>query len=226
MKLLKGMFFFVLMPGFLVQETFGLNLSSGVRVGGPSQSYYVTLLTFGPFRPILGLDFWGGSFKVSYDYRYEENYYGDRLVDDTRLESEGSLRLFMPRAGIKYFRGQKDALKSYVLAEGFIVIPTVSFEATVNGEKEELKDEDRKRIKDGLDFIGITLAVGTEYFFSDQFSIGGEFGMNWLLWDYSDSDSDSYYGSSDYNWTSTTKYDAKAKLGGSFARMTLNYYFE
>lgn len=201
------------------------NISSGVRIGGPTQSYYIGFVKFGSIHPILGLDYWGGSIKVDFDYHYEENYYGDQYVDDDELSSEGSLRLFMPRVGIKYFRAPKIDLKAYFLVEGFLVIPTVDFETTVDGEIEKLDDEDKDRIKDALDFIGLTFGLGTEYYFSNQFSIGGEFGINWLLWNWSDEDSDSYYESSNYNWSEEYKYELKATLSGSYARMTLNYYF-
>ena len=202
-----------------------LSISSGVRIGGPSQSYYIGVAGFGPIRPIIGVDYWGGNIEFDYTRHYEENIYGDRWESDDELRAEGVLRLIMPRVGIKYFRAPKRDLKSYLLAEGFIVIPTVEFKTTSDGETDELEKEDKDRIKDALDFIGFTLGLGTEYYFSDQFSIGGEFGINWLLWDFKDEDSDKYYDSADYNWSEEYKYDLKGRLSGGFARMTLNYYF-
>lgn len=201
-----------------------LNISSGVRIGGPTQSYYIGVAKLGPIQPIVGVNYWAGNVGFDFKSHYEETYYGDYYEDDDAFKGEGVLRLIMPRVGIKYFRAPKRDLKSYLLAEGFIVIPTVEFKTTRDGKTEKLEKDDKKRIKDALDFIGFTLGLGTEYYFSDQFSIGGEFGINWLLWNYSDEYSDSY-DSPNYDWTDESKYDLKASLSGAFARMSLNYYF-
>ena len=198
--------------------------SFGVRIGGPTQSYYVGFFEFGSIKPIVGLDYFSGSINVDYTYHYEENYNGDRNVDDDESSVDGSLRLFIPRVGVKYFRAPKKDLISYLLAEGFIVVPTVSFETMVDGETETLDKDDEARIKDALDFIGITLGLGTEYYFSDQFSIGGEAGINWLLWDFKEEYSDSYE-SPNYSWSEKSKLEIKATLSGVYARMSINFFF-
>ena len=142
--------------------------SMGVRVGGPTQSYFVNFGQFGSIQPIVGIDYWGGSINVKSDYHYEEYGYGNPNTDDDELTVRGSLRLIMPRVGIKYYQTPKQDLKSYLLLEGFMVIPLVNFETTSDGETNELDDDEKETIMDALDFMGITVGVGTEYYFSQQ----------------------------------------------------------
>ncbi|MCK5330431.1 MAG: hypothetical protein KAK01_03410 [Candidatus Marinimicrobia bacterium] len=198
--------------------------SFGVRVGGPTQSYYLGIMDFGFIKPIFGLDYYEGTINIEMDYHYEEYDGGNTYTDDDELTVKGSLRLFMPRAGLKFFQQQKKDLRSYILTEAFMVVPIVNFESKVDGETDELKDKDKDRIKDAVDYMGLTIGVGTEYYFSDQFSIGGEAGFNMLLWNWSDEYSDSeddYY----YSWSEEYKFDVKARLSGSYGRMSINFYF-
>ena len=199
--------------------------SMSVRVGGPAQSYFIGFKPFGAFSPTFGVDYWGGSFSVEADYFRKEYYYGDQDTDFDDLSANGSIRLIMPRIGVKYFSDPNINLNSYVLLEGYIVIPMVNLEATTNGESFDLEDDDKERIKDGLDLMGLTLGFGTEYNFSHQFSIGGEFGLNWVLWNYNDEISDSSDDGDNYSWEESYMFKAKAGLGGGFSRMTLNFYF-
>jgi len=72
-----------------------------------------------------------------------------------------------------------------------------------------------------------TIGYGTEYFFTDQFSIGGEFGVNIVLWKWSDEFTfeNGYDEGDDYYEIDRTSINAKANVGSSFSRMTLNFYF-
>ncbi len=212
-------YFLAMSMGIVAAQT-----SFGVRVGGPTQSYYIGIIDFGFIKPIFGLDYYGGSIKFDLDYHYEEYDGGDTYTDDDEMTVEASLRLFMPRVGLKLFQPRKKDLRSYLLTEAFLVIPIINFESKVDGETDELKNKDKDRIKDAIDYIGLTIGVGTEYYFSDQFSIGGEAGFNMLLWNWSDeySDSDDDY---DYSWSEEYKFDIKARLGGSYGRMSINFYF-
>ena len=196
--------------------------SMGVRVGGPVQSYYIGIGQSGSI--LVGVDYWGGSIKLDSDYHYEEDYYGDQYTDDDEITVDGNLRLIMPRIGFKYYQAPKQDIKSYLLVEGFMVIPLVNFETTESGETYELEDDEKDMVKDALDFMGLTVGVGSEYYFSQQFSIGAEFGLNLVLWNYSDK----YYdtgGDGDYSWEESYKYEASAELSGGFARMTVNFHF-
>lgn len=200
--------------------------SMGVRIGGPTQSYYLNVFKFGAIQPMVGMDYWGGSFNYELDEKYTETDYGETYSSEDHLSAKGSLHLFMPRLGIKYYRSTTKNIKSYFLAEGFIVIPIVNFESTSNGKKEELDEDEKKQIQDALDLIGLTFGFGNEYYFSDQFSIGAEFGLNVVLWNFSDEYSDEYHSNySDYSWEESSKLEVKAGLGGGFARMTINFHY-
>ena len=198
--------------------------SMSIRIGGPTQSYFIGLKPFGTFSPTFGIDYWGGSFNVETDYFRKEYNYDDQDTNFDELSANGSLRLIMPRIGVKYFKAPNNNLNSYLMLEGFIVIPIVKMESTSNGESFDLEDDDKERIKDGLDLMGLTLGFGTEFYFSHQFSIGGEFGLNWILWNFNDEFTDNYDGYN-YSWEESYTYKAKAGIGGGFSRMTLNFYF-
>lgn len=202
--------------------------SMGVRIGGPTQSFYVGLLKLGSIHTFAGMDYSGFSINIEGSNYFESGDDGDdgdpEEIVYSDLEAKANIRLFMPRAGIKFNFSGKNNLKSYLLGEMFLVFPSVNAEATDDGDKIELSDDDKDRIKDVLDLMGITIGYGTEYFFSDQFSIGGEFGINIVLWNWSEEFTyeDYYDGEYEINRTSI---DAKANVGSSFSRMTLNFYF-
>tara|TARA_B100000315_G_scaffold136882_1_gene126135 strand:- start:2717 stop:3373 length:657 start_codon:yes stop_codon:yes gene_type:complete len=195
--------------------------SMGVRIGGPTESFHVGLLKLGSIHTLVGMDYSGFSLNLD-SKNIEEN---DGETSESTMEVKAYLRLFMPHAGVKFFFSEKDQLKSYLLGEMFLVFPSVHAETTENGDTEELDPDTRNQIKDALDLMGITIGYGTEYYFGDQFSLGGEFGINFILWNWSDEFTYDYYDDGYNSETETTEFEAKAKIGSSFARMTLNFYF-
>jgi hypothetical protein len=78
----------------------------------------------------------------------------------------------------------------------------------------ELTREDEEDIKDALDVLGLTAGWGAEYFFSPQFSLGGEASLNWIFHDVD------YRG--EYGESST---QTKTTLTASLVRLTFNFYF-
>ena len=70
-----------------------------------------------------------------------------------------------------------------------------------------------KDIVSNIKLWSFQLAVGSEYFFSDNFSIGGEFGVRMLT--------------AGYNKDIETgvNLDVSAGLSSTYTTLTLNYYF-
>ncbi len=64
----------------------------------------------------------------------------------------------------------------------------------------KLTKDDKKMIKDALDFVGLKAGFGAEYFFNEHVSIGGEFGLRLLFYKYQDegTDEDIYDGGVGY----------------------------
>ena len=121
---------------------------------------------------------------------------------------------------------QNENLRTYLIADVFIIKPSLSGEVEFDGEKEEIEDDEVDIFKDVFDLVGYSVGFGTEYFFSEQFSVGGEFGVNAILWDFEDGweeESDDGY---NYTWKESVTNEASAKLFGTYARMSLNFYLK
>ena len=82
-----------LMMSFLLMlfiSNLAAQTSFGVRVGGPTQSYYIGIIDLGFIKPIFGLDYYGGAINIDSDYHYEENDYGYLNSDDVELTAKGA----------------------------------------------------------------------------------------------------------------------------------------
>jgi hypothetical protein len=93
----------------------------------------------------------------------------------------------------------------YITGGALVSLPTVS--GRTKGEEydwnydgtlddyykwdEKLSDDEKESFKDALDFFGVNLGIGAEYFLSPKVSIGGEFGVRLLYNQIEDKGSDS-----------------------------------
>lgn len=145
----------------------------------------------------------GGLSYVRVTSKFEEH---DSYDDYSRSEI---VRLVMPKVGGRWYGAPVGNLKHYAVAEAFYVIPFVSGER--DGKK--LTSEEKKELRDLFDIFGLSLGYGSEYYFSNQFSVGGELLMNWAYWDYDEDDDD---------WS----YESSLFLGATLARATFNFYFK
>lgn len=129
----------------------------------------------------------------------------------TKSKSDGdksdlAVRLFLPRVGVRLVTAQVENLRAYFALEGFLLFPLITGSET---------DRVKENIKDGLDLLGLTIGYGAEYFFSSQFSLGGELSMNWVRWD------EDFQSEFD-DFSSETR----VILGATLTRVTLNFYFK
>jgi hypothetical protein len=204
-------------------------------------------------RPYFGADmYWlGVSLKdESTDY-YENHYsagesYGSRQTTRETLNAHGFL--LIPHFGAKlYFKQGAGDTPVNVYGRGgmFFSIPSVNMKGErveeewlyENGaqtdhdqRKEDLKlsDSDRKLANDILSFWGFDFALGAEYCFSPKFSVGGEYGLRFLLnsivWkDKSESSwGDENYGGSD---GSSWKEELDATFRMTYSAINLTYRF-
>ena len=144
--------------------------------------------------PTLGLAYFSASTKFRDEY--------DGEVD----EGKSAIRIFIPKAGFRRYSGRSENLTSYVALEGWLLLPFIS--------DEDLTTRQKTNTKDALDLLGLTVGYGAEYFFSPQFSLGGEVSMNWIHWDYKPE-----------RESASSTYEVRAILGATLSRVTLNYYF-
>ena len=124
--------------------------------------------------------------------------------------------------GAKYFFIEKNSIKGYLVGE--VWKPITSGSIKVDGEENETV----KKFFDGLSLWGFNFGFGTEYFFSENFSLGGEFGIRFLLVS-SETEDKSVYSYTGYGYTatetSTSKVNADIGLSLTYSLLTLNYYF-
>jgi hypothetical protein len=153
-----------------------------------------------------------------YTYGYELNPYSDKY--------EASLNIYSPTIGIKLLLGGPEKVDAYLTAS--VSKPIISGKASSNG-----KEEDVQKYLDNLSVWGYQFGFGGEYFFSDNFSLGGEFGLRFFSTKYSQENTNTesvYVGSSqtgfhDQEVETKDKIDLGLNLGITYSLLTLNYYF-
>ena len=133
---------------------------------------------------------------------------------DNDTESMG-IHLFIPRVGLRTplkVSNAESSLKRYAFADVFKVLPVF----TGSSAKELQEDFDDQKL------YGLIAGSGVEYFFSKEFSLGGEFSMNLFV-------NSSEHEHSDYNdWGNeigTVTHKSAFRAGAIFTQFTLNYYF-
>ena len=139
-------------------------------------------------------------------------------------ESEASLSLYNIFVGAKYFLIKSGSAQGYILGE--VSKPFFSLSSEVNGTADPTIEE----LSDNLSIWGIKAGFGGEYFFADDFSLGGEFGLRYFFVSTNmDQTSPSYYYIPDppyiQSGTRTSKTDVTLDLGLTYTMLTLNYYF-
>jgi len=159
----------------------------------------------------VGLEF--ASVGVSTKYSHIDSSYSYEST------SKLDVSLFLPQLAFRYFFSPTAAgeVHPYAAASVFYSLSSVRIQ-TSDGET-TVRDTSAERIvSDVLNGnVGGTLAFGGEYFFTENFSLGGEFGCRALFGGVSE-ESSGYYGG-------TYKYDYNLGLGVVYTALGLNYYF-
>ncbi|MDP1678395.1 MAG: hypothetical protein Q8L88_16175 [Bacteroidota bacterium] len=153
-----------------------------------------------------------------YTYGYQLNPYSDKY--------EASVNIYAPSISVKLLLGGPENMDAYVVAA--ISKPFIKAKASTNG-----KDEDVQKYLDNLSVMGYQCGFGGEYFFSDNFSLGGEFGLRFFTTSYVQEDTNTekvYVGSSQTGYQyqdveTRDKIDLGLDLGITYSLLTLNYYF-
>ncbi|MBL7192146.1 hypothetical protein ISS30_10675 [bacterium] len=209
----------------------------------------------GAVNPYIGIDIaWVTvSFNESYDYNFIYPSYSGaafQTISKETYEMNGNAILFVPHAGLKiYFNDEFITGKTIPYLRGgfFMSIPSVSVDWKETDENwyyengvlvdydpwedsGELEDEELELVEDILSFWGLEIGFGAEYFFSDNFSLGGEFGMRMLFNDVKASGDDEWssgqQGSSYYeHQTEAWEDEVSATFKLTYAVLTLNYHF-
>lgn len=216
----------------------------GVKPGMTIQNSYFGF-TAGRFLPYASLDLVWMTVKLTESSSSYDTYYGNTYTYWEEHTYKGKAVLLIPHFGSKfYLRGSNatEGLRTYLNADLYLSIPSVSGEEekswrrTWDGQSEsdhwskKMDKEDEELIEDVLSFWGFNLGFGTEYMFSEHFSIGGEYGFR-LFFNGIErhGESSSSYGDpgSPYYQSYQDEWDDELRLTlkMNYAVVALNFYF-
>ena len=173
-------------------------------------------LNFDKVVPYIGFQYLaGGSNLTESDSRYD---YEEREMVNYTEEYKLSGGVYIPNIGVKVFLSDNNNLKTYLSAN--LSKPILSGSAENDGEKDEDFKEKIKSIK----LWGTEVGFGVEYFVSDHFSLGGEFGLRYFHLKQKDTRTQSVYNGYDFEEVETS-IETKYKVSPTFTKISLNYYF-
>lgn len=190
----------------------------GVSPGLTSNGAYFGYTIAKRIVPFVGFDYANAKFSVHMTGN-EFNWDTNEIVPfDDKMEFSGNL--CVPRVGVKVFFLEVNQLKAFGLVD--FSKPMVSAKTWTDGE---LNEEFVENVKNFSSWGG-ELAIGAEYFFDDNFSIGGEFGIRHLAVKYADTfDTTIYDPNTQEETPSETTEVIQGSVSPTFARVALNFYF-
>ena len=169
------------------------------------------------FNAFIGLQYFGAGLT-------NESVYGEydsdlQKVVGVKDKNEFSGKVIMPSIGLKYFLKTENKVKVY--AQGTLSKPFVKARITNNGVVNQEFEDAVKKLK----LLGGELGFGMEYFFDNNFSIGGEFGCRFLSLklDYS-YDEEVYNPNTQDTEIFKASNQTKAKISPVFTKICLNFY--
>jgi len=233
--MLKKLLTTVLILSFFVTLSWGKSgLTASFKTGFPLSGSSFGL-KLGPLNPYCGFDI----ARISGNYEYNSTNWSQAwFTEELFLESdyhssiEGSALLLIPHLGLKM-----NLWKAFILGEAMLCLPSIDGKSKgkdiqylsdgtveyIDEWDEKLSKDDKKMIKDALDFIGLKLGFGAEYFLNEHVSIGGEFGIRLLLnsFDQKDTSEDVDNGIVYYREKWSEK--LSASLGVTYTSFSLNF---
>lgn len=193
---------------------FNFGVSSGLSFNGAHFGYKINK----NFIPFIGLQFANASVNYNESGFEFDNF--DNLVSyENKTDINGGI--YVPNLGCKYFLSQKNKLKTYAIINFAKPILKVKPNTGDNDFDAEIKDAVKK-----IKIWGGEAGFGTEYFFDDNFSIGGEFGIRHFNVKFNDSYKRTL---TDPNTSDPVevdiKTDIKTRINPTYTRFSLNFYF-
>ena len=195
-----------------------VDFAFGVKPGIGLNGAYFGVNINGNVVPFIGFDYIGASGTleesgVRYDYNLSQ------LIDYSDKD-EASVSIYNLSIGGKFFFMNVQAIKSYFT--GTFFKPFFSADYKQNGETEtKVKDA-----VDNLNIWGLSFGFGTEYYFSDNFSVGGEFGMRLFMGTFKRTEKHNVYNPNTGTMLETDRnYNADLNLQLTYSVVSLNYYF-
>ncbi|MES2836802.1 MAG: hypothetical protein V4667_04725 [Bacteroidota bacterium] len=194
---------------------FAFSVSPGIQLNGASFGYKIKKVV-----PFVSLQVLNGSVSsIEKGNRYDR-ITGTIVSYEDKVKLTGSI--YMPTVGTKYFFKQSNKLKAY----GIMSFTKFIISASIENSSNITSNVDLQKQLSGINIFGGLLGFGTEYFFDDNFSIGGEFGMRMIYFNQKRETSGFVYNQNTGEIiTSKTTFDYTSSFKPTYARISLNYYF-
>jgi len=171
----------------------------GVKPSTVVQSSYFGFVAGTSMVIEFGVDYARAGVKVEGD--------AEGSFDLGEIDQEISASMLMPHGGVKLYLKPRTAgtTSPYFLADLFKAFTSVD-PGDVDDETEDLITS----VEEMLSPFGLNLGFGAEYHFSDRFSVGGEYGLRYLM--------------------SSTEFDeidmkVSTNIGMTYAAITANFVF-
>lgn len=172
----------------------------------------------GKFVPYAGFQL--TSISINMEETGEEFDYDLMDVASYTDNIKASGNLYIPNIGVKYYAIEQNKLKAYFNLS--IAKPIIKAKLESDGEaNEDISDAVKK-----VQLLGGEFGFGVEYFFDDNFSIGGEFGLKYFGGNYSDTYTDDFY-NENTGYYQDTEITNTYKIGliPTYSKISLNFYF-
>lgn len=170
------------------------------------------------FVPFIGCQYFGG--KFDYQYTYKQFNYDTFQMEILSAKDEAKVNLFLPTIGVKYFFVETDKLKAFATLN--LSKPILSGKVTT----EDGVVDEFDTFFEGIKIWAGEFSLGTEYFFDEHFSVGGEFGLRMINVNVRNEYDQTVYNpiTDDYeNFKALST--VKSSIKPTFTRVSLNFYF-
>lgn len=195
---------------------FAFSVSPGLQLSGTQFGYKVD-----KFVPYLGLQML--MVKGELNQTGQENDFNGNIVTYNDTYS-AKLSLIMPTIGLKYFFIESNKLKAYGNANFSMLLIGGKIEDST--DPDQTADEQFQDVIENTKISAFQIGFGTEYFFDDNFSLGGEFGLNMVSFKSEDTWETTLVDPNTGNNVQVTNTDNyKAKFNPTYAKVSLNFYF-
>lgn len=201
----------------LTTESYG-QISFGVSPGSGYNSAYFGYKIADRIVPFVGFQCIAAKFNIEQSGQ-EWDYELNKVVPYSgKIEFSGSL--LVPNIGVKCFMTETNKIKTYLSLS--LSKPILSAKLEIDGEQSEEFQEGIKNIS----MWGGEFGVGVEYFFDENFSVGGEFGLRYLNVKYHNTMEDDYYNPITNEYVdSESTFDLRYTMNPTYSKISLNYYF-
>ena len=194
---------------------FYFNVTPGIQLNSGSFGWKIN-----KFVPYISLQYMSASFNYSIsgkEYNNQTGQFGPYTNSNKII-----VNAFLPTIGSKYFIKETNKIKAFANISLSSLIVSENYKNSQNPNSNgPLHDE----INNGRAFATQS-GFGVEYFFDENFSIGGEFGLRFMYYHYENSESAIEYNSAtgqDESFTQTTK--ITNSLNPTYGKLSLNFYF-